>query len=122
MIVDKGMHIFIDRSGQQFGPYSVDECLAFLSDERLLDQDLAWREGMEQWQPLHVVLRAALEEAAALGDDGPMLKVATSAATEKMNLKKTMKVTLPDEWEPINDALPPGWTATAKKTPPPATH
>ena len=115
------MQIFIDRSGQQFGPYSVDECLSFLSDERLLDNDLAWREGMTQWQPLHVVLRAALEETAVLEDDGTRPIAEAPASAQKMNLKKTMKVEVPDEWEPINDALPPGWTK-GKKRPPPATR
>jgi hypothetical protein len=110
------MNIFIDRNGEQFGPYSVDECLSFLSEERLSDTDLAWREGMTEWQPLHQVLRVALEESPD-SSEGSAASVGEAPASQS-SLKKTMRVTLPDEWKPIDAELPPGWDPKERKTPP----
>jgi hypothetical protein len=55
------MEVFIQRDGQQFGPYTVDEVNDFLESGELLPDDLAWYEGAVEWLPL-----VALEEG-----DGP---------------------------------------------------
>ena len=46
------MQIHIDRSGQRFGPYSVEQVNAHLADGSLLPTDLGWTDGMADWVPL----------------------------------------------------------------------
>ena len=53
------MEVFIQREGQQFGPYTVDEVNDFLESGELSPHDLAWFEGAPEWLPL-----VALEEGA----------------------------------------------------------
>lgn len=52
------MEIYINRDGQPYGPFSKETCLAALTSGQLLNTDLAWREGMTEWMPLHAVLGA----------------------------------------------------------------
>ena len=46
------MQIHIDRGGQRFGPYSVEEVKKYLADGTLLPSDLGWHDGAADWQPL----------------------------------------------------------------------
>ncbi|MDD2706491.1 MAG: DUF4339 domain-containing protein [Verrucomicrobiae bacterium] len=50
------MMIFVNREGQQFGPYTKEDCLSYLADGQLFNHDLAWHEGLSTWQPLHALL------------------------------------------------------------------
>ncbi|HYI12782.1 MAG TPA: DUF4339 domain-containing protein [Thermoanaerobaculia bacterium] len=50
------MDIFLFRSGQQFGPYSLEWLEAFLAEGAVSADDLAWMPGREGWVPLHVLL------------------------------------------------------------------
>src|SRR3989338_6209305 len=50
------MNIFISRDGQQYGPYSAVDCRAHISSGQLLQDDLTWHEGLNEWKPLGAVL------------------------------------------------------------------
>jgi uncharacterized membrane protein YhaH (DUF805 family) len=40
---------FVNRSGDQFGPYSLSELQHYVAEGRLAMTDLAWTEGMPEW-------------------------------------------------------------------------
>jgi mono/diheme cytochrome c family protein len=46
------MQIFINRDGQQFGPFTLDQVNQALATGQLLPTDLAFFEGLQQWTPL----------------------------------------------------------------------
>ena len=46
------MQIHINREGQQFGPYTVEEVRAYLAQGSLFPGDFAWYEGLPNWTPL----------------------------------------------------------------------
>lgn len=49
------MQIHINRDGQNYGPYSLDEARQYLASGNLIDTDLAWFEGAANWMPLSQV-------------------------------------------------------------------
>ncbi len=49
------MEIHIDRGGQRYGPYSLEDARNYLADGSLLPTDLAWHEGMSDWLPLRQI-------------------------------------------------------------------
>ncbi len=40
---------FIGRDGQSFGPFSLAQLISFVSDGTLRQDDLAWRQGLQEW-------------------------------------------------------------------------
>jgi len=46
------MQVHIDRNGERFGPYSLEEVNAYLANGTLLPTDLAWQDGMADWLPI----------------------------------------------------------------------
>jgi len=46
------MQVHIDRDGQRFGPYGLDEINTHLASGTLKPTDLAWAEGMPGWVPV----------------------------------------------------------------------
>jgi len=46
------MQIHIDRGGQRFGPYSLEDVNRYLADGTLLPSDLGWHDGAADWIPL----------------------------------------------------------------------
>jgi len=46
------MQIYINRDGQQFGPFSLDQVNQGLVEGQLLPNDFAFYEGLQQWTPL----------------------------------------------------------------------
>jgi len=48
--------IFISRDGQQFGPYDETTINSYLQNGTISLSDSAWREGDEEWRPLHNLL------------------------------------------------------------------
>lgn len=46
------MQIHINRDGQNFGPYSLDEVRQYLASGNIVVTDLAWYEGAPGWMPL----------------------------------------------------------------------
>ena len=49
------MKIHIDRNGERFGPYSIEEINAYLANGTLLPSDLAWKDGMTTWLPVQQI-------------------------------------------------------------------
>ena len=49
------MKIHIDRNGERFGPYSIEEINAYLAAGTLLPSDLAWKDGMTDWLPVQQI-------------------------------------------------------------------
>jgi hypothetical protein len=50
------MHIYIAKHGTQTGPFSEEQLCGMLTEGLASPSDLAWREGMPDWQPLHALL------------------------------------------------------------------
>ena len=46
------IHIYIDRAGQRYGPYSLADAKQYLSEGTLLSTDSAWHDGLADWIPL----------------------------------------------------------------------
>lgn len=69
------MQITIDRQGQQFGPYTMDEVKQYLAEGTLLPTDLAWHDGLAGWVPLSELAgNGAMRAPASSG--GKRLKIA----------------------------------------------
>jgi hypothetical protein len=49
------MQLYINKNGQQQGPYPIDHVKAWLSSGHLNENDLAWYEGSPSWMPLQLV-------------------------------------------------------------------
>lgn len=47
------------KDGQNLGPYFIDEIRARLNGGELVPDDLAWTEGMAEWQPVRTILSVA---------------------------------------------------------------
>ena len=52
------MQVTINRDGQQYGPYPIEDAAAHLATGGLLPTDWAWAEGMTDWAPLGEVVAA----------------------------------------------------------------
>jgi hypothetical protein len=72
--------IHLNRARQNLGEFTPEEVAQGLRDGRFLPSDLAWREGMETWQPLSTLQdlpndaaesEPAIEESVAQADLGP---------------------------------------------------
>lgn len=50
------MQYHIGRNGSQLGSFPEEEIRSGLQDGTFFPEDLAWREGMSEWQPLSVVM------------------------------------------------------------------
>lgn len=50
------MDIFILQNGQQVGPFSEASARSLVQNGAAVLNDLAWREGMSQWEPLQAVI------------------------------------------------------------------
>ncbi len=49
------MQIHIDKDGQQYGPYTLDQVNEYLAQGSLQATDPAWHEGMADWCPLNQI-------------------------------------------------------------------
>ena len=59
------MEIWIGRDGERHGPYPEDDVRQWLQSGRLSRDDLAWYEGLADWQPLSVLFPDAAGSAPA---------------------------------------------------------
>lgn len=58
--------IYLGREGQQMGPYGWAQIAAMAAAGQVRVGDVAWHEGMDDWQPAQAVLeRLGLSPAAA---------------------------------------------------------
>lgn len=48
--------IYLGREGRQLGPYGWAQIAAMASAGQVKPGDIAWHEGMEDWQPAEAVL------------------------------------------------------------------
>ncbi|HXS03364.1 MAG TPA: DUF4339 domain-containing protein, partial [Rhodanobacter sp.] len=51
------MEIWIGRDGERHGPYKEDDVREWLRSGKVSPADLAWYEGLADWQPLSVLFR-----------------------------------------------------------------
>jgi hypothetical protein len=46
------MDIYVNKDGQQLGPYSLEQINQYLAEGSLLPQDPAWHDGLAEWTQL----------------------------------------------------------------------
>lgn len=51
------MELYLHQNGEQVGPYTKDQISSMLSNGELSRDEIVWHEGLEEWQPLHAVLK-----------------------------------------------------------------
>ena len=49
-------NIRLHRNGQNYGPYSLEQILAFIQEGIIKDSDLAWTKEVDEWHPLKNLL------------------------------------------------------------------
>ena len=60
------MQIQIDRNGERYGPYSIEEVNSYLANGTLLPSDNAWHDGMPDWVPIGQIQGVILPSGGAL--------------------------------------------------------
>ena len=58
------MQIHVNRGGEKFGPYGIEEVKSYLANGTLLPTDLAWQDGMTDWVPINQLNLGAAPQAA----------------------------------------------------------
>lgn len=77
------MEIWIGRDGERHGPYKEDDVRDWLRSGQVKGSDLAWREGLADWQPLSVLFPDVTVDASVPPTGvAPALPQATAAAAE----------------------------------------
>ncbi len=88
------MNLFINRDGQQFGPYPLDIVRIYLKTGALLPTDLAWYEGATNWVALssmpEISSRAAQVETQKLRTS-PRRMSQRDIQTQKIEVPKLFK-------------------------------
>jgi TM2 domain-containing membrane protein YozV len=49
------MNVYLIKNGESGGPFTVEQVVALVRGGQYIMSDLAWREGMAEWQPLHTL-------------------------------------------------------------------
>ncbi|MDC0144282.1 GYF domain-containing protein [Verrucomicrobia bacterium] len=75
------MQVHIDRGGQRFGPYSVEQVNSHLAEGAILPTDLGWRDGMTDWVPVTQVAGVTFADAAATAAVPPPTPAPTTGDT-----------------------------------------
>lgn len=65
------MEIWIGRDGERHGPYKEEDVRTWLRSGQVSGSDLAWREGLADWQPLSVLYPDAMPDSAPAGGSCP---------------------------------------------------
>lgn len=77
------MEIWIGRDGERHGPYREDDVRQWLRSGQVSREDLAWHEGLADWQPLSVLFPNETGVApTAAGPSVPPLPTTTAASLE----------------------------------------
>ncbi len=63
------MEIWIGRDGERHGPYKEEEVREWLRSGKVSPADLAWYEGLADWQPLSVLFRDEVPAATTAADN-----------------------------------------------------
>jgi len=66
------MQILINRGGQQFGPFTLEQVNQGLAEGRLLPNDFAFYEGLQQWTPLEQIQGVVIPGAAPAAAPAPI--------------------------------------------------
>ena len=75
------MQVHIDRGGQRFGPYSVEQVNSHLAEGAILPTDLGWTDGMPDWVPVTQVAGVTFADAAATAAVPPPTPAPTTCDT-----------------------------------------
>ena len=77
------MQIYINRDGQQFGPFTLDQVNQGLATGQLLPNDFAFYEGLQQWTPLDQIQGVVILGSAPLAAPAPIqAEIVASPVTE----------------------------------------
>ena len=81
------MEIWIGRDGERHGPYKEEDVRQWMRSGQVSAKDLAWYEGLADWQPLSVLFPDEVPHAATPADPyaaptAPLLPQTTTAALE----------------------------------------
>jgi uncharacterized RDD family membrane protein YckC len=82
------MEIWIGRDGERHGPYKEEDVREWLRSGKVSSADLAWYEGLADWQPLSVLFPDSLSAPAAATTNppsapaSPLLPQTTAASLE----------------------------------------
>lgn len=60
------MQIHINRDGQDFGPYTLEQVNQYLEEGSIVPTDMAWHDGMPDWMPLPKVQGVIIPDDAEL--------------------------------------------------------
>ena len=75
------MLIHVNRSGEQFGPYTIEDLNAYLAQGSILPSDQAWYEGAAGWMPMDQVPGIVLSDMATV----PLAQPVANDARAKEN-------------------------------------
>lgn len=78
------MEVWIGREGERHGPYKEDDVRQWLRSGQVSPNDLAWYEGLADWQPLSVLFPEEAKATPPPADaaSAPLLPQVTTAALE----------------------------------------
>ncbi len=54
--------LYVLKEGQKWGPFTADEIKGHVAAGSFVLQDLAWREGLDDWEPLHQLIEEEDEQ------------------------------------------------------------
>ena len=78
------MQIYINRDGQQFGPFTIEQVNEGLAAGQLLPTDFAFFEGLPQWTPLNQIQGVVIPGTAAIPTQSGVTKDDASAKKKKI--------------------------------------
>ena len=85
------MEIWIGRNGERHGPYKEEDVRAWLRSGQVSGSDLAWREGLADWQPLSVLFPDVTRDAPPAADNSY-----SAPSTPMQHLPQTTTAALED--------------------------
>jgi len=68
------MEIHVQRGSEELGVFTPEETTKYLAEGRLLETDLGWHEGLNDWAPLGGLIRKFGETKPSSGSSEPMPK------------------------------------------------
>ncbi|MEW9625341.1 RDD family protein [Rhodanobacter geophilus] len=86
------MEIWIGRDGERHGPYKEEDVRQWLRSGQVSGSDLAWREGLADWQPLSALFPDEVRSTAPAAAGNPY----SAPAAPMQNLPQTTAAALED--------------------------
>ena len=81
--------VYLERDGQQFGPFSIEEAQRYILEGRFGAQDLGWIDGMPEW-----LLVAQIPQLQA-GAAPPAVRLTLPEANPTYYLTASLAITFP---------------------------